>query len=64
MAGLPLLMFIIFPAALALLIRYAAGVGGKNVSFLPLFSSLLPLVSPSLCAMLSTITGCHRLRGM
>ncbi|SQI41693.1 Uncharacterised protein [Leminorella richardii] len=37
MAGLPLLMFIIFPAALALLIRYAAGVGGKNVSFLPLF---------------------------
>ncbi|GKX54179.1 hypothetical protein SOASR030_02910 [Leminorella grimontii] len=40
MAGLPLFMFVIFPAALAMSIRYVARLWGKTLSFLPLFLSL------------------------
>lgn len=40
MAGLPLLMFIIFPAILALLVRYLSGLAGKDVAFFPVFLSL------------------------
>ncbi|MCD1127611.1 hypothetical protein LPW36_16735 [Jinshanibacter sp. LJY008] len=41
MAGLPLLMFIIFPAALAMLIRFFSRLAGKPVQFLPIFLSLV-----------------------
>ncbi len=47
MAGLPLLIFIIFPAGLALLIRFFSRLAGKNVRFFPIFL-LLVIISFSL----------------
>lgn len=37
MAGLPLLLFVIFPAVVALLIRFVSKMIDKPVAFLPVF---------------------------
>ncbi|AWH87735.1 hypothetical protein HYN51_03640 [Limnobaculum parvum] len=41
MAGLPLLIFIIFPAVLALLICFFSRLIGNKVQFFPIFLSLV-----------------------
>ncbi|WP_159566483.1 hypothetical protein [Budvicia diplopodorum] len=49
MAGLPLLLFVIFPAAIALLVRFISKIIDKPIAFLPVF---LTASFVSICASL------------